>query len=425
MSVTKLRPMETDTESNGADAGQEAAVLCHRMVDQIMAAQEQLGVRLTPEVEAALRTVPRHLFTPGTPLETAYGSGSVVAKRDDDRGIMLSTVSAPPTIAMMLSQAGDLAGKQVLEIGSGGYQASLLRELVGPGGSVTTLDIDPEVVDRARACLATAGYIDVQVVLGDGEHGVADTEFDVIIVTAGAWDIAPAWMSQLAEGGRLVVPLRTMGMTRCWALDRAGDRLESHGNPLMCGFVPMQGIGVHHGYGVPLHEQVGLWLDEDQTIDAATLDDALVTPRAETWSGVTIGGRQPFHHQDLWLATHLAGFALLTAEQDAVDTGVVAPSWRLGTPATVDGPTLAYRAKLRPLDVERTRFEFGVYAHGPAAAKAADQMAEQIRRWDQHGRPAPRMTVCPADTPSPDLPAGLVLHKRHATIVLTWPHPAE
>ncbi|MGP3959734.1 methyltransferase, FxLD system [Nonomuraea sp. 3N208] len=416
--------MEIDTESNGAGTGQEAAVLRDAMVDQIMAGQEQLGVTVTPAVEAALRKVPRHLFTPGVPLETAYGSGSVVAKRDADRGIMLSTVSAPPTIAMMLSQAGDLTGKRVLEIGSGGYQASLLRELVGPGGTVTTLDIDPDVVHRAKACLAAAGYDDVRVLLGDGEHGTADTVFDVIIVTAGAWDIAPAWTSQLAEGGRLVLPLRTIGMTRSWALDCTGDRLESHGNPLMCGFVPMQGSGEHQGRGVPLHDQVGLWLDEDQTIDAAALEGVLSMPRDEAWSRVCIGKRQAFHDQDLWLATHVDGFAVLTAEQEAVDADVVSPSWRLGTPAAVYGPTLTYRAKLRPLDPEQTTFEFGAYAHGPAAAEAADRFAEQIRAWDQHGRPAPRMTVFPAGTPGAELPAGFVLHKRHTTIVLTWPHHA-
>nr|WP_311132475.1 methyltransferase, FxLD system [Nonomuraea gerenzanensis] len=411
--------------SDSAETGKQAAVLRDAMVDQIIAGQEQLGITVPPAVEAALRKVPRHLFTPGASLEAAYGSDSVVAKRDADRGIMLSTVSAPPTIAMMLSQAGDLSGKRVLEIGSGGYQASLLSEMVGSTGSVTTMDIDSDVIDRAKACLAAAGYDDVQVMQGDGEYGAAGSVFDAIIVTAGTWDIAPAWLSQLADGGRLVLPLRTLGLTRSWALDRRGPLLESHGRPLMCGFVPMQGSGQHQGHAVPLHDKAGLWLDEDQHLDTTTLDEVLSTPRAEAWSGVTVGKRQPFHDQDLWLATHLHGFALLTAKQEALDAGVVAPSWRLGTPATISRQTLAYRAKLRPLDRERTTFEFGVYAHGPTAAEAAETFAEQIRQWDQHGRPAPSMTVYPAETPDTGLPAGLVLHKRHTTIVLHWPQPAQ
>lgn len=74
----------------------------------------------------------------------------------------ISSVSAPYLIAEMLGQAvealGGLRDRAVLEIGSGGYNASLLRELVGPVGSVTTVDIDPQVTDRASACLARAGY---------------------------------------------------------------------------------------------------------------------------------------------------------------------------------------------------------------------------------------------------------------------------
>ncbi|MFC5188142.1 methyltransferase domain-containing protein, partial [Actinomadura harenae] len=53
-----------------------------------------------------------------------------------------------------------------------GYNASLLAELVGPAGSVTTVDIDPDVTDRASACLAKAGYHDVKVVCADAEHPV-------------------------------------------------------------------------------------------------------------------------------------------------------------------------------------------------------------------------------------------------------------
>ena len=140
----------------------------------------------------------------------------------------------------MLCQAGDALGgwegRHVLEIGSGGYCASLVRELVGAAGSVTTVDIDPEVTDRAVACLAAAGYDDVTVVTADAEHPVGPrTSYDVVIVTAGAWDIPPAWRDQLCtDGGVLVVPLRTFGMTRSWALRRDGDQLRSVSQRLSC-----------------------------------------------------------------------------------------------------------------------------------------------------------------------------------------------
>ena len=102
----------------------------------------QLAEELPGPVVAALRTVPRHLFTPGVPLARAYENAPVVIKADE-RGAGLSPVSAPGAIAGMLAQLDVRPGESVLEIGSGGYQAALLRELAGPHGSVTTLDIDP------------------------------------------------------------------------------------------------------------------------------------------------------------------------------------------------------------------------------------------------------------------------------------------
>lgn len=153
-------------------------------------------------------------------------------------------MSAAWLIAEMLGQAADAAGslrgRQVLEIGSGGYNAALLRELAGPSGSATTADIDPEVTARATACLAAAGYDDVTVVRADAEQQISDRTYDLIVVTAGAWDIPPAWIGQLTPDGTLVVPLRTFGMTRSWALRRVGDRLTSHSQRL-CGFVPVRG----------------------------------------------------------------------------------------------------------------------------------------------------------------------------------------
>lgn len=91
---------------------------------------------------------------------------------------------------------------RVLEIGSGGYNAALIAELVGETGQVTTVDIDPDVADRAQSCLAAAGYHRVNVVVADAEGGVPKhAPYDRMIVTVGAWDIPPAWSDQLAEGG--------------------------------------------------------------------------------------------------------------------------------------------------------------------------------------------------------------------------------
>jgi protein-L-isoaspartate(D-aspartate) O-methyltransferase len=305
------------------------------MVDRIVGRQEQLGLVISPEVDSVMRVVPRHLFTGVASLEEAYGLDSVTAKVDSD-GLMLSTVSAPPTVAMMLTQAGELQGRRVLEIGSGGYNAALLRELVGPGGSVTSMDIDRDVVDRAEACLAAAGYHDVRVLHQDGEFAVpGDGRFDVVIVTAGAWDVPAPWWAP-GESESPVVRVRT----------DAGCR----GSP---------GLGDSGA-----REDVGLWADEDGQVGTERLDGVLARPSTQAWTGVTVGRREPFHDQDLWLATRLSGFCVLTATQHAVDAGVVNPIWRLGTPAVVERSALAYRARLRQVVADPDTYEFGVYGYG-------------------------------------------------------------
>jgi protein-L-isoaspartate(D-aspartate) O-methyltransferase len=392
------------------------------LVDKIIAQRAELNAVLSSEVEAALRTVPRHLFAPGVPWETAYTNDTVVTKRDE-HGIALSSVSPPWLQAMMLEQAQLAPGMRVLEIGSGGYNAALIAELVGEEGEVTTVDIDSDVADRARRCLAVAGYRWVNVVLADAEGGIPDhAPYDRIIVTVGAWDIPPAWVDQLAEGGRLVVPLRMRGLTRSVAFERDGGHLAS-GAYELCGFVPMQGAGECRERLVLLHgDEVGLRVDDGQPVEADLLSGVLCQPREQAWSGVTVGNREAFDDQDLWLATALLGFCLLTAQQEAVERGLVPSSWRLGTPAVVDAASLAYRT-LRPVNPEKTLYEFGVYAHGPDAGKLASQFTDQMRIWDRdhRGGPGPRFAAHPAGTPDEQLPEGLVIDKRHTRVTVFWP----
>ena len=129
------------------------------------------------------------------------------------------------------------------------------------------------------ACLASLGH---SVVCADAEHPIEPgRRYDLIIVTAGAWDVPPAWREQLTEGGVLVVPLRTFGMTRSWALRRCGDRLVSESNR-QCGLVSMQGAGAHEMRYVDIADGVHLRLDEgQQQIDPAVVGGLLTQPREE------------------------------------------------------------------------------------------------------------------------------------------------
>ncbi|GLY90539.1 methyltransferase, FxLD system [Actinoallomurus iriomotensis] len=412
--------------SVGTTMGSER--LRNDMVDRLAADHAAKGLTLRPEVEAAMRTVPRELYTPGKPLEEAYQNTAVVTKRRGEESV--SSVSAPFLIAEMLGQAADalegLEGRHVLEIGSGGYNASLLRELVGPSGSVTTVDIDPEVTDRATACLAAAGYNDVTVVCADAEQPIeTGRRYDLIIVTAGAWDIPPTWRDQLTDGGVLVVPLRTHGMTRSWALRHSGDRLDSVSHR-QCGFVPVQGAGAHQMRYVDIADGVHLRLDEGQQVDSIAVADLLTQPRQEAWAEVSLPPRTVLSDLDLWLATRLTReveqFVVLTAQEAAIKASTVAPSWQFGTPATLHDGTFAYRSEL---SWTGRMFDLGAYAHGSAAAAAAGRMVEHMRTWVDAGCPPPVLHVLPARTPDGDLPDGTVLDKRHSRLVLAFTPTSE
>lgn len=375
------------------------------------------------EVEAAFRKVPRHLFATGAPLEKAYAQAIVATKRDEN-GTTISSVSAPQIQAMMLEQAGLQPGMCALEIGSGGYNAALMAELVGEGGEITTVDIDSDVIDRARSCLSEAGYSRVNVVLADGEGGCAEhAPYNRTIVTVGSWDIPPAWVDQLADGGTITVPLRMRGLTRSVTFAREGDTLVSH-SAKICGFVTMQGAGSHQERLMLLRgNEIGLRFDDEWLADPDLLNGALETERVEAWSGVKIPRGEQFDTLQMWLATALDGFCLLAVDLK-LDTGLVTPQNKMACPAVVEGGTFAYLA-LRKLDQdpEHPEFEFGAHAFGPNAAALAEVMADQIRVWgrDHRGGPGPHFTAYPAGTPDDQLPRGRVITKRHVRILISWP----
>ncbi|MFC5904498.1 methyltransferase domain-containing protein [Streptomyces zhihengii] len=139
--------------------------------------------------------------------------------------------------ADMLEAARIQPGHRVLEIGSGGYNAALIAELVGPTGHVTTLDIDPVVTERAVRFLHETGYSQVSVVTADAEHlpskVVPKGGFDAIVVTVDTWDLP--WIDALCVGGRLVAPLRLHGCH--WAIGFTKAKGVLHCNeplPALC-----------------------------------------------------------------------------------------------------------------------------------------------------------------------------------------------
>lgn len=378
-----------------------------------------LGALDTEEVIAAFRAVPRHLFATDEPLETVYAANTPLVTKKNSEGQAISSVSAAHIQATMLEQAEIKPGMRVLEIGSGGYNAALLAELVGDTGKVTSVDIDPDIVARAQRCLAAAGYDEVVVVLADAEGGVAEhAPYDRVIVTVGAWDIPPVWIEQLAVDGQIVVPFRFRGLTRSVAFERLGARLVSR-NYRLCGFVPMQGAGGHSERSIRLDgDDVVLRTDENGPFEEGLLQAALHGPRVERWSGVV------FDHVDqldLWLGTSIPVFGLLKATKAPIDEGLVGRSTALPVPTSVRENNFAYRMK-RPIE-GTDEFETGVYAYGPDAEALAEEYIELIRTWDRehHDGVDARIEVFPAGTPDVDLPQGRLVDKKHTRVVITWP----
>ena len=369
--------------------------------EQLVTTLKQRGHIRSAPVEQAFRTVPREQFLPGADLETVYTRRQIVTKRDP-HGAALSSASSPSLVADMLEQLGAHPGDHVLEIGAAtGINAALLAELTNPGGTVTTIELDQDLADGARAALDRAGYETVEVICGDGALGHPESApYQRIIVTAGAWDISAAWWDQLADQGRIVVPLRVheSGLTRCFAFDRTGPTtLVSTTTPLVCGFVPMRGTAEHTDQHFRLDTDVVLKLDAADQPDRAALAHALNHPRHERWTGIQVTDDDPIGHLDLWLLVNASKpFGRLRAGDTARTSGLVTPAYRWAGAAIYHGGTIAYLAFQETGDGQH---ELGAIANGPDADKLAAELTDLLDQWDEAGRPnKPTVTAHRAGT---------------------------
>jgi protein-L-isoaspartate(D-aspartate) O-methyltransferase len=200
---------------------------------RMVAALERGGWLRSPRVRDAFLDTPREVFlaeyAERNGIEAVYRDEAIVTKRSR-HGMPLSSSSQPAIMARMLEQLELADGMRVLEIGAGtGYNAALLARLVGPGGRVTTVDVDAALARGARNALRAAGRT-ARVVVADGRQGFADhAPYDRIVVTASADVVPVAWFDQLAPDGRLQVPLRLSagGAQAIALLRREAGRLRS------------------------------------------------------------------------------------------------------------------------------------------------------------------------------------------------------
>jgi protein-L-isoaspartate(D-aspartate) O-methyltransferase len=368
--------------------GQTEATLRAKLVEQLSIA----GWIRTDAVASAFASVARHLFLPGVDPAVAYADEAVVTRTGAD-GRPLSSSSQPAVMAAMLEQLAVARGHHVLEVGAGtGYNAALLARLVGDRGAVTSIDIDLDLVERARRHLTAAGLPDVTVVCADGADGWRENApYDRIIVTAGASDLSPVWTEQLAEGGRLVLPLSLRGVQQSVAFDPAADHLMSV-SVIDCGFMPLRGALAGRDPIRPLGEHPGLFLrlERDRAVDTLAIDNALTHPGDVLPIGVRVTPQEAMRGLALWLALQEPDVGQLAAVGAAADHARV-PAL-IAIPGMTSTMVLVGRSELAALvPHDATGAEtsaVAVRAYGPGADGLAERLAAHVRQWDAHGRPS-------------------------------------
>ena len=189
----------------------DTAELRRRMVDRQIAARGVEDLRVLD----AMREVPREAFVPGVAPHEAY--------EDHPLGIGEGqTISQPYVVALMAEAAQVGPDDRVLEVGAGsGYGAAVLGRLAR---EVVTIERHRPLAERAARALGSIGADNVTVVHADGRDGWPErSPYDAIVVTAAGRDVPPALLEQLADGGRLVMPVGEPDAQELIRLRRQGD----------------------------------------------------------------------------------------------------------------------------------------------------------------------------------------------------------
>ena len=201
--------------------------------------EQQIGARGLSDADMlrAMRKVPREKFVPPDYAWQAYAEHPLPIGYGQ-------TISAPYIVGWMTQLLDLKKGEKVLEIGTGsGYQAAILAEL--NKAEVYSIEIVPELAQGAAERLNQQGYSQVHLKQGDGYYGWEEyAPFDAIIVTAAPDHLPPPLIAQLAENGRLVIPIGPVGSIQTmWKFVKESGELKAYnlGEVL---FVPFTGEGI-------------------------------------------------------------------------------------------------------------------------------------------------------------------------------------
>ena len=156
------------------------------------------GIR-EPRILEAFRAVPREEFLAPDYRDIAYGDHPLPIEAGQ-------TISQPYIVALMIQAAEMKFGDRVLEVGAGsGYAAAVMSRIAG---EVIAIERQPDLVKVAQERMQRLGYDNVRILEGDGTRGwPAEAPYDAILAAASGSHVPPAWLEQLADGGRIVMPV--------------------------------------------------------------------------------------------------------------------------------------------------------------------------------------------------------------------------
>jgi protein-L-isoaspartate(D-aspartate) O-methyltransferase len=156
------------------------------------------GIR-EPTILEAFRAVPREEFLSKDYADLAYGDHPLPIEAGQ-------TISQPYIVALMIQAAEMKAGDNVLEVGAGsGYAAAVMSRIAG---HVTAIERQSDLVQVAQERMQRLGFDNVRIVQGDGTRGwEPEAPYDAILAAASGSHVPPAWVKQLADGGRIVMPV--------------------------------------------------------------------------------------------------------------------------------------------------------------------------------------------------------------------------
>ncbi len=382
---------------------------------------------LSEPIQQAFATVPRHLFVPEVGPSAAYRDEAFVIKCGPD-GIPISSSSQPAMMAIMLEQLELRPGHRVLEIGTGsGYNAALISVITAPRGKVVSIDIDLELVERARASLAAAGFPAVEVRCADGGYGdPAGAPFDRVVVTAGVWDIAPAWFEQLADDGRLVLPLSVRGVELSVGLQRAGVGWHST-SACRCGFVRMLGAfaGPQAALRLEGKEPMVALISDGAGADVRAVHAALAGRITDLPTGLVVTDQSELGDLDLWLTItepQLNRITVLSPIAGWMPTQSLLPLGGLVSDAT-DAARIGI-ATLLPGTGAGHAVELGIRGYGPGGEALAEHLAARALWWHEIDRPGAadlQLNVYPAGAGAEARAGMRMLNRPSATVAVGWP----